>query len=61
MIVTSKPGIIAYRCCTIYPNHGGLLGVGEFFIHIDALLQVQQEGNTGHEGEHGVPANSKYI
>lgn len=51
----------AYRCCTIYPDDGCLFGVRQIFINIDTLLQVQQQRDHGHEGEHGVQANSKHI
>ena len=54
-------GLNAYWCCTIYPDYGCFLGVGHAFINIGTLLQVQQQGDAGHEGENGVQANSKYI
>lgn len=57
----NKTGLNAYWCCTIYPNDGCLLGVGEFFINIDALLQVQQQGDAGHEGQNGVQTKVKHI
>lgn len=50
-----------YRGCTIYPNQGGLLGVGQFSINKDAQLQVEQQGGAGHEREYGVQANPKAI
>lgn len=57
----NKTGPDAYWCCTACPNEGGLLGFGQLFINKDALLQVQQQGDAGHEGEHGVEAKIKHI
>lgn len=50
-----------YRGCTIYPNEGGLLGVGQLPINKDTQLQVEQQGGAGHEREDGVQANLKGI
>lgn len=50
-----------YRGCTIYPNEGGLLGVGQLPIYKDTQLQVEQQGGTGHEREEGVQAKLKGI
>lgn len=50
-----------YRGRTIYPNKGGLLGVGQFPINKDAQLQIEQQGGAGHEREYGVQANLKGI
>lgn len=49
------------RGCTIYPNEGGLLGVGQLPIYKDTQLQVEQQGGTGHEREEGVQAKLKGI
>lgn len=46
----------AHRGCTIYPNDGGLLGVGQLPINKDTQLQVEQQGGAGHEREDGVQA-----
>lgn len=51
----------AYWCSTTYPDNGCLLGIGHLFVNVHTLLQVQQQGNEGHEGEHGVEANPKHI
>lgn len=60
-LINIKTGLNAYWCCTVYPNDGRLLGVGQFFINKDALLQVQQQGDAGHEGEHDVQAKIKHT
>lgn len=52
---------LTYWGCTIYPNQGGLLGVGQFSINKDAQLQVEQQGGAGHEREYWVQANLKAI
>lgn len=51
----------AYWCCTTYPNGGRLLGIGQFLINIHTKLQVQQQGDAGHQSEHRVQAKSKCI
>lgn len=56
-----RTDLFTYRGCPIYPNQGGLLGVGQFSINKDAQLQVEQQGGAGHEREYGVQANLKAI
>lgn len=51
----------AYWSCAAYPNDGGLLGVGLLPVNVEALLQVQQQGHAGHEGEHDVQAETEGI
>lgn len=50
-----------YRSPTIYPNEGGLLGVGQLPINKDTQLQVEQHGGAGHEREDEVQAKLKGI
>lgn len=45
-----------YGRCSVYPNEGDLLGVGQLPINKDTQLQVEQQGGAGHEGEDGVQA-----
>lgn len=56
-----RTGWNAYRGCTIYPNEGGLLGVGQFPVNEDTQLQVEQQGGAGHDREDGVQAKLKGI
>lgn len=56
-----EAGVNAYWCCTAYPNDGGLLGVELLPVNVDTLLQVQQQGQAGHEGEHDVQAETEGI
>lgn len=51
----------SYWCCAAYPDDGGLLGVGIFCVNVDALLQVEQQGNAGHAAEHDVQAEIERI
>ena len=51
----------AYRCRAGYPNDGGLLGVGQLSVNEDTLLQVQPQGDAGHEAEHNVEGKIKGI
>lgn len=51
----------AYWSRAAYPNDGGLLGVGLLPVDVEALLQVQQQGQAGHEGEHDVQAETEGI
>lgn len=51
----------AYRCRAGYPNDGGLLGVGQLSVNEDTLLQVQPQGDAGHEAEHSVQGKIKGI
>lgn len=54
-------GVNSYWCCAAYPDDGGLLGVGIFCVNVDALLQVEQQGNAGHAAEHDVQAEIERI
>lgn len=52
---------MAHRCSSVDPDDGFLLRVGQFFINVNTLLQVEQQGYAGHKGEHGVQADSERI
>lgn len=57
----NRPEQAPYRCCTIYPNDGCLLGVRQLFIDEDTKFQVQQQRGARHEGENEVQDKVKCI
>lgn len=48
-------------CCSVHPDDDTLLVGGNFPVDVNTLLDVEQHGHQGHEGEDGVEDDPKKI
>ena len=53
--------ITSYRRSTIDPDDGCLFRIGDLSVYEHTLLQVQAQGYSRHEGQHGVQGQPKNI